>query len=220
MNMIKYEKIPHIDSVEGQLLLENPNDIIEIQEKVDGSNFRFKITDDDKIVMGSRSVQLTSDTGEFCNIEKPFRPVCLYIKEKVEPNISKLRKLLTGIDVDLKDLVFFGEAMIKHRIQYDWDSIPKFLGFDVYNEDMERFFSAPYRKELFWALGLESVKSLGMIPACEITDINDNNVPVSYYATKKNPELKAEGLVFKNIRKQIYAKYVRKGFKQRKLKGD
>ena len=48
--------------------------------------------------------------------------------------------------------------MIKHTMPYNWEKIPPFLGFDIYNIEKGKFLDYKYKKTLFNLLFLETSK--------------------------------------------------------------
>ncbi len=201
---IKYHKIKRLGDDENKDIFLNPDDEIVIEEKVDGANIRILIKDG-KIIFGSRTQQLTSDEGEDIKIEKNFRKCVDFIREKLK-------------DVDLKpfnNLILIGECMVRHTLNYDWDKIPPFLGFDIYDIKGEKYLDLNSVILNYGILNLPIVPIINICKASEIGEINDDLVPISQYAPRENPNQKAEGLVFKNYKRQIFAKYVRDEFKEK-----
>jgi len=164
-----------------------------VEEKMDGANFRFGYdSEQDRIRYGSRKVELTDskDLGQF----------------------EKAIKVLSSVSAEdlVPDHIYYVEYMIPHTIQYDWTKTPTFLGFDIYNTKHEVFL--PYEKamELF-----ESVK-IAFVP---VIDVVDGKSIDKEYLDKVIPESKyynglAEGVVFKNYKKQMFAKLVAEQFKE------
>jgi len=204
---IKYHKIKRLGDDENKDIFLNPDDEIVIEEKVDGANIRILIKDG-KIIFGSRTQQLTSDEGEDIKIEKNFRRCVDFIREKLK-------------DVDLKpfnNLILIGECMVRHTLNYDWDKIPPFLGFDIYDIKEENYLDLNNVILNYGILNLPIVPIINICKASELGEINDDFVPISQYAPRENPNQKAEGLVFKNYKRQIFAKYVRDEFKEHNSK--
>lgn len=198
--MKKYDKIYPIGTEENKHLLTNPEDNIVIEEKIDGGNFRFTIIETIKgqeILFGSR-------TQEFENIEtnnvKNFRRAIKYVKEKTEgKDLSKY-----------SGLIFFGENCVKHSVNYDWNVIPPFLGFDIYEENTgKKWVSFPKNKQIFEELNLPFVPVIQTVKAGELKEINESLIPKSKYY-----EGHAEGVVIKNYDSQVFAKLVSDKFKE------
>jgi len=198
----KYKKIKQLGDKDNEGIFSNGEDEIIIQEKMDGANFRFTILNG-KLIFGSRTQQLTSNEGEDTNVSKNFVQCLEFIRDKLK-------------DKDLSEfegLIFYGECMVKHTVDYNWQEIPPFLGFDIMINN--EFFMHPIgAKIIFEVLDLPTVPEIDRVYAKDIGKIDDNFVPISKYAPLSNPNQKAEGVVFKNFDKQIYAKYVRTAFKE------
>jgi hypothetical protein len=198
MDIKKYDKIYNLGHEDNAEIFSNPETFVCIQEKMDGGNGRVYIKNG-KIIFGSRTQQLTSDEGEDTNVQKNFKRALDFIREKLK-------------DKDLSHLegyTLFGEIMIKHTINYNWDITPPFLGFDVYDgKDYLDWYEA---KGIFERLGFEFVP---IIKVCQVKDIQlpitDEFVPTSKYTMGT-----AEGVVFKTFNPRIYGKYVRSEFKER-----
>jgi hypothetical protein len=114
----------------------------------------------------------------------------------------------------MEGLIFYGECCVSHTLQYDWDKIPRFLGYDVYDTKTGKYLA---NKETFFQnLNLPTVPLVKAVHVKDLltTKINDDMVPDSMYYTPDTKDRKAEGIVFKNYDKQIYAKFVRDKFKE------
>jgi hypothetical protein len=210
MEFKKYHKIKKLGDDENKDIFFNSDDEIVIQEKIDGANFRFFINDG-KLIFGSRTRQLTSNEGEDTNIQKSFQRCIDYIREQTKDVDFSMRHL--------QGLIFYGENCVKHTLSYDWDKIPPFLGFDIYDINREEYLCYEQVKDIYLTiLHLPVVPLFKICKASDITKIDDGLVPVSLYAPKSNPKQKAEGLVFKNYKRQIFAKYVRDEFKEENSK--
>jgi hypothetical protein len=120
------------------------NGDVVVEEKVDGANVGFSV-EHGNVVAQSR--------GE-------------YIRRPAHPQFSPLWPWLAGHQAAMKealdkDLVLFGEwCFAVHSVRYsalpDW-----FVGFDVYDRRVRRFWPAARRNELLRAIGLLSVPELG-----------------------------------------------------------
>ena len=202
MDLHKYNKIKIIGHSDNEGIFTNKSDTIVIQEKVDGANFRFYITKKGIIIFGSRTQQLTSDEGEDTNMQKNFLRCANYIRENVD--------IIKNNSFDLNNYIFHGECMVKHTMNYDWEKIPPFLGFDIYNISQGKYLPYKETAKIYKNLNLIMVPLIEIIKVSEIKTINEEIVPPSKYAHEQ-----AEGIVFKNYKKQIFAKYVREKFKEK-----
>lgn len=204
MNFPQYKKILRIGHEENKDIFSNPDDEIIVQEKIDGGNFRFTIINNN-IIFGSRTQQLTSDEGEDTNVAKGFARCIAYVREKLkDKDLSKY----SGV-------IFYGENCIKHTINYDWEKIPPFLGFDILDLNTNKFIHSRAVWVTYQDLGLPTVPLIKVCDAKDIIEITDDIVPISAYASPSSKDMKAEGVVFKNYDKQLMAKYVRDEFKER-----
>ena len=213
MEFQKYHKIRILGDEENKDIFSNPEDDIVVEEKVDGANFRFFITKEGQVIFGSRARQLTSDEGEDTNVEKNFRRCVKLIREKIE----ELTKDGGRLD-EIFGFIFYGECMTKHTMNYDWEKIPAFLGFDVYDTSPNTpngYLDYREAKNLYKSMGLEFVPIIKECKAKDITKVDDNFVPESKYISISSKDRQAEGIVFKNHSKQIMAKYVREKFKEK-----
>jgi hypothetical protein len=198
-----YTKIKRLGDEENKDIFSNPDDDIIIQEKVDGANFRFMIKDGN-IIFGSRT-QLLQENKEH-KFQKNFNRGIQFVKDN-----------LKGIDLSLfNNLIFYGECMVAHSMQYDWDKVPPFLGFDIYDLELDKWADFGPVCQVYEMLRLPMVPLVKICKASEIDKVDDNIVPISKYAIPSGTDdtRKAEGVVFKNYERQIFAKYVRDKFKE------
>jgi len=198
MSFNTYPKIHAIGKEEVKDIFSNPSDVIVIQEKVDGANFRFMVTDDG-IRFGSRTQELEQSKEH--QYAKNFNRCCKYLSDK-----------LTSLQYkeSLKHKIFYGECMVKHTMDYDWSIVPPFLLFDVYDIEHGMFYDFNEVQQFAAVLNVETVPVQRIVPAGQIQQITDDDVPISKYAPRK-----AEGVVFKNYAKGIFAKYVLPEFKEK-----
>ncbi len=210
MEFKKYDKIKVIGHADNQDIFKNKNDEIIIQEKIDGGNMRFHITKEGNIIFGSRTQQLTSNKGEDINVEKNFRRCIEFIRKKWEG--------VRDIAPNLSNYIFFGENCIKHTMNYNWEEIPPFLGFDIYNTKTGKYLNYKDVKKIFKNLKLEMVPLIKICKVKDIKGITDKDIPESKYPSISSQDRQAEGIVYKNYKKQLMAKYVREKFKEKNKK--
>src|SRR3972149_3922981 len=195
MTFHKYPKIFTVGHEDINELLSNPEDDIFIEEKIDGGNFRFMVKDG-KIIFGSRTQSIGDDQKEIGGNWKRC--------------VEFIRNALKGkYFTDMGHLIFYGECCVLHTIHYDFDKIPPYLGFDIYNIDKEVFINWNIAKEIFGALGLPVVPLINTCKAKDITILTDADIPKSFYYSGQS-----EGIVLKNYNKQIFGKYVTNKFKE------
>lgn len=214
--MKKYEKIRYPGDEETVGVFREGD--VYVQEKLDGGNGRFMHQrhldeeyqqEDRGLVFGSRNVVYKNEKDVADMFSEPIE----YVREVVSPDQIAIEE--EEYDAEF---VFFGEYMVPHTIQgYDWDNIPRFIGFDVWNERTERFMHPETARDIFHKLGLEYAP---IIEVCDASDWEEGDtrfhkedghlqVPESEYG-----DVRAEGFMFKNPTTDVYAKYVREDFKE------
>lgn len=194
------ERLGHEDNLELFLF---QDDIIIVEEKVDGGNGSFWL-EDDGIHFGSRNRDLTKE-----NDNKTFQGFQV-----------KLRELLANKKLN-PDYIYYIEWMAKHTISYT--NAPPFIGIDIRLkramnvDDYGLFLARESREQEFERLGIENVPLIwrGMVKDFKKLEIN-SLIPKSKYFNGF-----AEGIVIKNYNRkarsgnhQIYAKVVREEFKE------
>jgi len=197
MKFFKYHKIHQLGHEDNVEIFHDVDDDIYIEEKVDGGNFRVMLRDG-IITLGTRTQQVGTIHDE--GVGKQWNRTFQFLKETLSGAVLP------------EAYIFYGEAMVRHSINYDWDRTPPFLGFDVglVRDDENRDF-LPYdeKKRLFEELGLPMVPLIEVVKAGKIQKITDDDLPQS--AFYDGP---VEGLVYKNYSKGIFAKYVSDKFKE------
>jgi hypothetical protein len=202
MEFRKYDKIKRIGMVETQDIFKD-NDIITIEEKLDGANTSFFVKDGN-IIFGSRNQQMTSNEGEDTNVQKMFMACVNYVRDILK---DKDLSLLNG-------KIVYGENMVKHTLNYDWEMTPPFVAFDIYDVETGKYLATNDKMALFEEYQLIPAPTISITLAEYVKeDIEESYISTSKYAPKDNP-FKAEGVVIKNYAKQIFAKYVREEFKE------
>lgn len=173
------------------------------QEKLDGMNFRFSnATDDGDIRFGSRRIEFVDD------VNNKFKPYVEYARNTID--MDTLR--------EMQPITVFAEAMEPHTIsEYDFDSIPAVIGFDVWSHTENEFISTDKSIEMMHDIELETAH---VHDTSDVEAWKNNNtslhtdgellVPESMYG-----DIKAEGLVLKNPQTNTRAKTVRETFKER-----
>ncbi|WP_266079684.1 RNA ligase family protein [Haladaptatus caseinilyticus] len=119
-----------------------------IQEKVDGAHLRFRLQKTGVLRFGNRNRVYEPDS-----IPTPYQHAVRHIRENVDR--SALRSAVDTVE----SIVFVGEAMHQHTIDYDWSRTPSFLGFDVWSETNERFLSPDRVEAVYGRLGLHPVNT-------------------------------------------------------------
>lgn len=153
-----------------------------IQEKVDGANFRFQLRSSGEVVFGDRNrVYRDGDVPE------PYHHAVRHVRERLD------RGALREAVGNPEGIVFFGEAMHKHAIAYDWDRTPSFLGFDVWSGEKGGFLPPDAVEKIHRRLGLDPVNAVQK----EVRAVDFD--PASYEIPASNwYDGPAEGVVVRN----------------------
>ena len=199
----KYHKIKILGDEDNEGIFHNLDDDIIIEEKIDGGNFRFMFKGTE-LILGSHTRELDDDNPN-C---KTFRRCMEFVNEQIFSNID-----ITELK-NYEGLIFYGECCIKHTMDYDWEKIPPYLGFDVKNMDTGKYLDYDMKLKLFQELGLPTVPLIKSCKAKDIVAMTDDNVPISVYASPSATDTQAEGVVMKNYKEQKFAKFVREKFKE------
>jgi len=145
----KYPKIKRIGHAENNGILEDG--WLVVKEKLDGANFRFTYCrNKDRIVFGSRNIEYWNEK----DVDKAFDHAIEFVRETVDIEELAYRDKVEG------PLTFFGEAMHAHTIDYNWDTIPSFLGFDIYDHETEQFLNSEIVTAIFERLDLPTVPTV------------------------------------------------------------
>ena len=142
----KHNKLPNKQKYD--LEIEDTHNYFAKGILVHNSNFRFFVKNG-KLIFGSRTQQLTSNEGEDSNVPKNFRLCLEYIRDTLKD------KDLTPYE----DMILYGECMIKHTLEYDWEKIPLFIGFDIRIDENE-YMHPDKARNIFEELGFEFVNEV------------------------------------------------------------
>ncbi|MFA9518295.1 RNA ligase family protein [Halopenitus sp. H-Gu1] len=142
--MKTYPSIPRIEDAPDRLLKEGH---LWLLEKVDGGHLRFQLRPSGLIQFGDRN-RVYKDPDD---IPDQYRHAVHHVREHLDREA-----LRTAID-DIEDVVFFGEATYLQRIDYEWDRMPPFLGFDVWSADADAFRPPDSVEAIFEELGLRPI---------------------------------------------------------------
>ncbi|SEO54357.1 RNA ligase [Halorientalis persicus] len=119
-------------------------------EKVDGANFRFQLRQSGQLRFGDRSrIYETADA-----VPDPYQHAVRHVRAELD------RHALREAVEDVETVVFFGEAMHQHAIDYDWERTPSVLGFDVWSATEEGFLPPDTVEQIFERLGLQPVNAV------------------------------------------------------------
>lgn len=178
-----YPKIKRLSSLKDLDIIFT-NEDVEITEKIDGSNASFCLNelDHSKLDCFSRKTELnkSSTLNGFYN----------WVNTNVLLEIDKLNP----------DYIYFGEWLVKHKINYDKECYYKFYLFDIYDRKKDRWLNIDEKKEEFYKL--KNIKDIERIKPIEI---NGNRIIKDYSKLlndfpdniKINQSKEFEGIVIK-----------------------
>jgi hypothetical protein len=210
MGFKKYPDICRLGSDENRDILAFDDDMIVIEEKVDGGNFSFW-QEADGIHFGSRNRDLT-----ILNDAKMFAGIQAWLRK----HLSDLE--LIGVKIN-PDYIYYAEAMQKHTIHYI--NAPPIIGFDIrlahamnIEDGYGLFLARETREQEFNRLGIENVP---LVWSGKVRELKEKNIMELIPKSKYAENILAEGVVIKNYTRkahngnhQLYAKVVRDEFKE------
>lgn len=155
-----------------------------LQEKVDGGPFRFELLDSGRLRVGDdeRVYEPEAAPPEYQHAVRHVREECEW------------GALRSAVD-DVESVVFFGQAMHRRRIEYDWDDTPSFLGFDIWSGAKDAFLGVDSVEHVFERLGLRSVNTFAKEVRAVDFDPDSYEVPPSNWYDGP-----AAGVVIRNKR--------------------
>lgn len=143
------KRFPSIPRLEGDPADRFGRSHLWIQEKVGGANVRFQLQRSGVLRFGDRSRVYDPD-----EIPTPYRHAVRHVRERVD------RDALRSAVEDVEAVVFFGEAMHRHAIDYDWERTPSFLGFDIWNGTTGRYLPPDTVEKVYRQLGLTPINTI------------------------------------------------------------
>lgn len=217
-HFIKYPKIRDVSILKTpnrkgygtvKNFLNDPDDRLVIQEKIDGAQARFMVWHG-KLVFGSRDRRLRRNQVK----ESRWRDFIDYITAKMSE--VKLKRY--------EGLIFYGEACWEQRLNYDWDKMPLFIGYDIRKRNEPRpgegWLAYPKNRVVFEGLDFRFVPVMGLLTSAELKEalkntgtLTEDDVPDSKYRDGK-----AEGIVIKNYAKGMFLKYTATKWKENNWK--
>lgn len=231
--MKKYPKVPRWDHpvVEDGFY----NQELTVVEKMDGSNFRFMVYEEDYSGMYEAEVEEHNPEdgdvliGTKNNIRGTIDEDINSFAGNVRRSINQLRDNLMVDEVkkisEEGPVVFFAENMVRHTLDYGYDENkpPAMIGFDVYfysKDNREEYASHPYEEtfegfveydkmcEIFERI-FDDDSNVDVAPIVDegIVNPEEINIPISNYAN-----IQAEGVVFRSNNRRT--KFVRDEFKE------
>lgn len=182
--MKQFPSIPRVANAPDELFQRGH---LWLTEKVDGANVRFQVRESGAIRFGDRS-HVYDDPNE---IPDPYLHAVRHVREHLDRNA-----LRAAVD-DVESVVFFGEAVHHHTIDYDWERTPSFLGFAVWSAEPESFRPPDAVEGIFEGIGLQPVNVFEREHRAQDFDPDSYEIPQS--AWYDGP---AEGVVVQNKRGQ------------------
>lgn len=216
---------------------------LHVTEKMDGSSFRFFLYESrfaDEYDVEELPFELV-DGNVYFGSRKRLRGALSDDLSEIDGSFHRaVRQLRVSLDIEeiraLHDthgpLVFFGENMIRHSLDYDYDTAPPpaVLGFDVYAQrrdtretppadpyeetfegylPAERVFGHGETKGIFDRIGVKTVPVIHDAIAAESFDRQSTSVPQSEYTQEQ-----AEGVVLRHLETGRRAKVVTPAFEE------
>ena len=178
--MREYPSIPRAPEAPEELFEEGH---LWLFEKVDGAQLRFQLQEAGFLRFGDRSRVYDPD-----DVPYQYQHAVRHVRNRLD------RQALQAAVDDVESIVFFGEAMHHHSIDYDWARTPSFLGFDVWSAD-DGFRPLASIAEIFAGVGLSAVNTFAREVRTRDFDPESYTVPDS--AWYDGP---AEGVVVRNKR--------------------
>lgn len=173
MQVKHYTKIVRQDKPEANFHL--VGDRIVVQEKLDGANASFKISNQKEILCFSRRTKLDKENN--------LRGFYQYI-EKLQPTLEKLF-------LKIKELRFYGEWLVPHKVQYK-ENFNEFYLFDVYNETSGEYLK--YDEVVYYS----KLLNLKMVPVFFDGEFKDMDQLKQFVGRTKMADGFGEGIVIKN----------------------
>lgn len=116
-------------------------------------------------------------------MDSRFKDAIEHVRETVDPDRIA--------DEFGTQYTFFGENMVKHSLGYQWDDIPRFIGFDIYSHEKDEYLPVEKSYSMFESLGLQTAPIVDEVHVDEFG--KDYEIPESQWRDGK-----AEGVVIIN----------------------
>ena len=212
---VQYLKIKTLGAKENEGILSS-GDYIVITEKIDGGNFRFQVKDG-MLIFGSHKTDIIDIEA---SKNKMFKR-CIKHVQQVMYQFFELQVTDHAYE-DIDRYVFFGENCVKHTINYDFEHMPPFLGFDIFDTKTGKYLDWDQVQKIFHDLGFETVPEIRSgnwnDDLCELDLGVDVDEGKTFFPDSKFYPGKVEGIVIKNYGKQLFAKIVAPEFKEENKK--
>lgn len=119
-----------------------------LQEYVAGGGLRFQLRESGLLVFGDET-SVFDDSPPL-----GYREAVRHVRANFD------REVLRAALEDVEDAVFYGVATRNEGVAYDWDALPPFLGFDVYDARDDRFLPPDAVERLADELGLTALNAV------------------------------------------------------------
>ncbi|WP_418282994.1 RNA ligase family protein [Halorubrum sp. DTA98] len=153
-----------------------------IEELIDGGPLRFRVTETGLI--------------EFGDVECVFDPDAIPLRYRHAVRTIRdafARDAFRHAVADVRSVTFFGVATDRHRIAYDLEETPAFLGSDVYDAERGRFLSPDATQRVFEHVGLVPIEPLSK--EVRAVDVDPDAYAIPESSWYDGP---AAGVVFRN----------------------
>jgi hypothetical protein len=144
--MKQYPPIPRTEDAPAELF---ESGHLWLLEKIDGAQLRVQLRESGLLRFGDR----TRAYDDPDSIPEPYQHAVRYVRNNLD------REALRNAVEDVESVVLFGEATHRQTIDYEWDRLPSFLGFDVYSAANEGFLSPDAVESVFRRLDLDPINA-------------------------------------------------------------
>lgn len=117
-------------------------------EWVDGGLCRFRLDDSGTLVFGDEQTRFDGD------VPLPYQRTVMHVRETID------REALHSAADDVTGITFFGLSTHRRRVEYDWDRLPPFLGFEIWSDSQGRFVPPDMAERVYDVLGLSTLPVL------------------------------------------------------------
>lgn len=121
-----------------------------VQELPTGGEFRFQVAASGFVTFAT--TEQSYDT--VAAVPPQFRRAAELINERLD------RDALEAATDDPSSVTFCGIATRDEGVEYDWDSVPPFVGVDIWSEQKEKFLSPDAATAVFDRLGLPTLPAM------------------------------------------------------------
>lgn len=119
-----------------------------IQEYVDGARFQFRLLESGMVEFGDGDRTFDGD-----DVPVPYQHAVRHVRERLD------RQALRDATEAVESVVFVGVATHRHAIDYDWDALPSFLGYEIWSDSRDDFYPPDVAEQIYGRLGLDSVNT-------------------------------------------------------------